>query len=85
MSQKRSPLWVYFDVSATDNSQAKCKLCKPPILVFRGNVNPSKMTTKNLHDHLRKWHPEEFKLVTDMNRKELERKKANISSISHGP
>ena len=77
MSQKSSPLWAYFDVSATDNSKAKCKLC--PTLVSRGNVNPSKMTTKNLNYHLKKDHPVEFKLVEKMRTN-----KSSNSSISHG-
>ena len=75
MSQKRSPLWIYFDVSPTDPSKAKCKLCD--VLVSRGNVIPKKMTTKNLDDHLRK-HSKEYKIVEDM------KKNQNKSSIGHG-
>ena len=78
MSQRRSPIWLYFEVKTTDISKAVCKLCKYE--VSRGSDIPKKMTTKCLDDHLRKVHQKEHKLVEDLKKK----KSTDNSSMSHG-
>ena len=78
MSQRRSPIWLYFEVKTTDISKAVCKLCKYE--VSRGSDVPKKMTTKCLDDHLTKVHRDESKLVKDLKKK----KSTDDSSMSHG-
>ena len=78
MSQKRSPLWLYFEVSATDIKTAICKICGQK--ESRGSTNPKLMTTNRLKKHLEKNHPTENKIVE----KKQKAKNNNVSSMSHG-
>ena len=77
MSQKRSPLWTYFEVDVSDPKSAICKICGKT--ESRGSNDPSKMTTHRLNKHLEKFHTKENKIVKD-----LKAKNNNVSSMSHG-
>ena len=82
MSQKRSPVWIYFEENEANKRYAKCKVCH--IQVDRTESR----TTKLLFDHLRKWHKDEYKVTEDIQKK----KKSNSSipgndgesSMNHG-
>ena len=73
MSQKRSPVWLYFEENEANKRYAKCKVCH--IQVDRTESR----TTKLLFDHLRKWHKDEYKVTED-----VKNKKTANSSINNG-
>ena len=75
MNQKRSPLWLYFEVSVTDIKTAICKICGKK--ESRGSSIPKNMTTHCLKKHLEKEHPKENAIVTN-------KQKNNNISMSHG-
>ena len=78
MSQKRSPLWLYFEVSVTNIRIAICKICGKK--ESRGSSIPKNMTTNRLKKHLEKEHPKENAIVE----KKQKAKNNNVSSMFHG-
>ena len=78
MSQKRSPLWDYFEVSVTDIKTAICKICGQS--ESRGSTIPKNMTTNRLKKHLEKNHAKENAIVE----KKQKAKNNNVSFMSHG-
>ena len=55
---RSSVVWEFFDVSAVDESKAKCKLCKS--LISRGGKGTATYNTSNLMKHLDKTHSEQW-------------------------
>ena len=81
MSQKRSPIWLYFEEHSSKKRFAVCTICKS--LVTRGSEIPSKQTTKALWDHLKK-HPKEEKIVSDVKAKNASVPTASIDGANAG-
>ena len=80
MSQKRSPVWLYYDVNTANKKYATCKVCK--LQVSRGSENSRAQTTKMLHEHLKNAHIEEYKIVLDASNKNLVKNDAASASSS---
>jgi hypothetical protein len=55
-SRKRSYLWNYFTVSASDSKYACCNLCN--VKISRGSNNPKYQSLSGLSSHLKTSHPQ---------------------------
>src|SRR6218665_344725 len=53
-----SNIWIYFQINASDNSKATCKLCRTS--VSRGGKNPKQWMTSNLTSHIKNRHVVEY-------------------------
>jgi len=56
-----SGVWKFFTVSVTDSSRAHCTLCNTSYSRGKERGSMSSLNTSNLHDHLMRKHPIEYK------------------------
>ena len=54
MATRKSEVWNFFSISATDDSKAVCEDCGEK--VARGGESPKTFTTSNLRKHLKNRH-----------------------------
>lgn len=71
----QSEIWRYFKADERDQDKAHCKICHK-------TYSRKGRTTTSLRNHLKSMHPEEFKLVENLNKeKQLQKVKSDASKF----